>query len=578
MQPVLRTEITVPDPFGLIFGQGVNLTISPDGLQIVFVRATADGRGQLWVRALDELSPVPIPGTENGRSPRFSPDGESVVFVINDRLATVSLNGAPPQTFDFEVSASIQVPTWGSDGMIYFTGTGGDIWRVPAVGGDPERVTEVSSGGQVRDYVAPEVLPDGKGVLFTRRFNVASGASINDIAVVGLGGTQARVLFPGTMVRYARSGHIVYTTADGTLLAAPFDLDRLEAGPARTFVEGSRTRGSYSYFALSDEGALVYVPGATGGQATELVWVTRTGEPTPVEAGWQFDLPNANFGWRLSPTGERVALAAVDDGNTDIWIKRLPDGPFERLTDSDGEDTYASWTPGGEHVTYSSQAGGTDFAIWRRRADGTGAAEMVMDHPVGLLDGSWHPDGEWMVARTVAFPPATAERDVVGFRSSVDSTTTSLIATDDFAEQGPSLSRDGRWLAYVSNRVGQHEVYVRPFPDVESASVRVSTNGGTASVWAHSGTEMFFMDADRTLVSVQVETESNFRVLGSEPLFTLGLEYRAPFSGSSTFYDVSRDDQRFLMGRQVGATLSQGPSRFVLVQSFFEELKRLVPN
>ena len=579
-QPVLRTEIMVPDTFGLIFGQGVNLTVSPDGLRIVFVRATADGRGQLWLRALDELSPVPIPGTENARSPRFSPDGEAVVFAVNDRLATVSLSGAPPQTFDFEVSASAQIPAWGSDGMIYFTGTGGGIWRVPVVGGEPERVTEVTPGGQVREHVAPEVLPERKGILFTRIFNVASGTSINDIAVAGLGAAQVRVLFPGTMVRYARSGHIVYTTADGTLLAAPFDPDRLEAGPARTLVEGIRTERPYSYFALSDAGALVYVPRITGGQSTELVWVTRAGDATPVEAGWQFDLPNANFGWRLSPTGERVAVAAVNDGNTDIWIKRLPDGPFELLTDSDGEDTYPSWTPDGEHVTYSSQAGGTDFAIWRRRADGTGTAEMVIDHPRGLLDGSWHPDGEWMVARTVAFPPATAERDVVGFRSSVDSVAMPLIATDDFAEQGPSLSRNGRWLAYVSNRVGQPEVYVRPFPDVESASETVSTNGGTAPVWAHSGTEMFFVDADRTLVSVQVETESNFQVLGREPLFTLGPEYRATFGGSSNFYDVSRDDQRFLMGRFVGTAALSGDSsrRFILVQNFFEELKRLVPN
>ena len=184
-----------------------------------------------------------------------------------------------------------------------------------------------------------------------------------------------------------------------------------------------------------------------------------------------------------------------------------------------------------------------------------------------------------MVARTVAFPPGTAGRDVVGFRSSVDSAAMSLIATDEFAEQGPSLSRNGRWLAYVSNRAGQHEVYVvGPFPAIETTSLRVSTNGGTAPVWAHSGTEMFFMEADRTLVSVQVETESNFNVLRLESLFTLGTEYRAPFTGGSNFYDVSRDDQRFLMGRQVGATQSQGPSRFVLVQSFFEELKRLVPN
>jgi Tol biopolymer transport system component len=33
----------------------------------------------------------------------------------------------------------------------------------------------------------------------------------------------------------------------------------------------------------------------------------------------------------------------------------------------------------------------------------------------------------------------------------------------------PSVSPDGRWLAYVSDESGQNEVYVRPFPEVASA-------------------------------------------------------------------------------------------------------------
>jgi len=196
-----------------------------------------------------------------------------------------------------------------------------------------------------------------------------------------------------------------------------------------------------------------------------------------------------------------------------------------------------------------------------------------MRAPVGLIvQGRWSTDGEWMVVRG---------EDILGFRPGVDSVLTPLVATE-FGERGPALSPDGRWLAYSSNSSGREEVYVRPFPDVDSGLEQVSVGGGSNPVWARSGAELFFVDTERRMNVARVETTSDFQVLDREVLFTLTPELigYSTGDGGDDFYDVAPGDQRFLMGRLVndGAEESQDLQRLVLVQNFFEELKRRVPN
>ena len=570
-QPVSRFEINLPDGIELFSAPGISLAVSPDGSTIVFVGTSSEGVTQLWLRPLEQLSAMPIPGSENARSPRFSPDGQSIAFTVGEDLRIASLTGAPPQT----LFSDVLFPglAWGPDGMIYFTGGHRGISRVSVGGGEPEEVTTVAQGES--DHVVPDVLPNGKGLLFTRRMESTTSVIEAEIALVSLETGRIDGLFPGRTAKYAPSGHIVYASREGTLLAVPFDVDRLEpTGPAGALLESVSTSSRYSKFALSETGVLLYLPGAAIGAATELVWVTRQGDAAPVDPDWQFDPPVSNYGWSLSPDGARVALTREIDGNTDIWVKQLPDGPLERLTFGDENDLYPVWTSDGQSVTYLSS---TDS--WRRPADGTGTPELLLDDQLTLFQGGWSPDGEWMVFRTGGFPRIIGVRDIVGFRPGVDSATVPLVATAEFAEQDPALSSDGRWLAYTSNRTGRAEIYVSPFPEVGSARVPVSTGGGVGPLWARSGSELFFVDADRRLIAARVETDSEFRVLDREPLFILGPEYLiASLDGTSHFYDISLDDQQFLMGRSASSASIGGGSKIVVVQNFFEELKERAGN
>lgn len=97
------------------------------------------------------------------------------------------------------------------------------------------------------------------------------------IAVVGPGGGSPRVILAGAMARYSSSGHVVYSTSGGTLMAAPFDVRSLEVtGTPVPLTEGVAVDlNATSQFAVSRSGALLYGTGV--GFLSELVWVTRAG-------------------------------------------------------------------------------------------------------------------------------------------------------------------------------------------------------------------------------------------------------------------------------------------------------------
>jgi Tol biopolymer transport system component len=250
--------------------------------------------------------------------------------------------------------------------------------------------------------------------------------------------------------------------------------------------------------------------------------------------------------------------------NDDIWIEELPGGPLERLTVDAVPENSPFWSPDGQFVAYGKFAQG----LWRSRADGTGEPQLLLADP-RAYQGRWSPDGSWIVYRTVSGIAPVPSDDIFGFRPGVDSTAVALIATAEFSEASPSFSPDGRWLAYVSNRTGRPEVYVSPYPNVDSTRVTVSRSGGGQPVWGRTGREIFFVDADDNLVAAQVETGSGFRVLGSRTLFNAS-PYFVP--GGSDTYDVAPDDQRFLMLRQQAGEPGSG-ERVVLVLNFFELLR-----
>jgi serine/threonine-protein kinase len=561
--PTLRVERFVA-PFGDAqeppFNRADAFALSPDGSAMVY-RGQGEGQGppQLWARRWDELEPSPIYETGMGTRPTFSPDGQEVAFVLRDEIQVASIQGGSLRTL-----GTGSWPHWGRDGYVY-AASGEAVVRVRPTGGAADTVM-LSAGGDARLH---DVLPGGSAALI--RVARPDDAGTDEVRVEGLrlDTGETTVIAVGDAPRYLDSGHLVYLAPDSTLMAARFDPEALE------FLEQPvAVLGDVLSFSLTDSGNLLYSR-ALAEVGTEFVWVNRDGQALPVDPGWTFDQGVGNAAWSLSPDGRRAALKASDaEGNDDIWIKELvAGGPNSRITFDEGQDWSPRWSPDGTMVTFVSIRLG-DRDVWTKRADGTGAPELLYDHETRVTESFWSPDGEWLVLRGGAASAAQGTRDIVAVRPGVDPEVLPLLV-EAYDEQQPMLSPDGRWLAYVSDENGSNDVFVRPFPDVDAGKWQVSANGGIMPLWANSGRELFYVDPSNRLIAVQVGFESGFEMGDREELFTIPYWYRT--TDTNSVYGVSPDDQRFLMARAYQPQ-EGSPSSFVLVQNFGEELKRLVPR
>ncbi len=162
-------------------------------------------------------------------------------------------------------------------------------------------------------------------------------------------------------------------------------------------------------------------------------------------------------------------------------------------------------------------------------------------------------------------------RDIFMIRAIADSVATPLVASE-FDEVAPALSADGRWLAYVSNRGGEENVYVRPFPEADT-EIQVSANGGTEPVWARNRPELYYRNGSDEMVAVPLLPGDKF-VTGTEQVLFPAAAYRNDSFHAA--YDVSIDDKRFVMIRiSDSGSLDE---ELIAVENWFEELKRLVPT
>jgi serine/threonine-protein kinase len=253
----------------------------------------------------------------------------------------------------------------------------------------------------------------------------------------------------------------------------------------------------------------------------------------------------------------------------DVWVKQLDRGPSTRLTLDGGRSDYPTWTPDGSSVTFASDRASPSFDLWTKRADGSGDPVLEIDEEWAVAEALWSPDGAWFIHRTSTNVQGAG--DIVGRRQGGGDTRVPLLATG-FTELSPTVSPDGRWMAYSSNENGGSEIFVVPFPNTGDAKWLVSVRGGTEPLWSRDGRELFYRSGQGDMVAVRVETDPVFSVGATSVLFSDN-DYRR--ISARRQYDVTADGERFMMIRRVGAGTG---ARLILVQNFFEELKRIPPS
>jgi serine/threonine-protein kinase len=311
-------------------------------------------------------------------------------------------------------------------------------------------------------------------------------------------------------------------------------------------------------FAVSETGTLVYQRKSTG--AVGVVWVDRNGKRTPVDTA----MTGTFLQLALSPNGSQIALARSQAGETQIWVKQLPRGAFSRLSFDVQNADRPVWTPDGRKVAFLATRNNRRTA-WMQRADGSDSVQPASP-PEPPLDEVWFdPLGRYTVYRSQG--GAAGTRRLLIVRNGVDTTPRTLLQSrfDTFAMV---VSPDGQWIAYVSNESGAPEVYVRPFPAVDSARFAISVGGGVEPLWRRDGTELFFRNTRGDMFAVPVTTGRRFTSGTPKLLFSVpGLSVQDYHRS----YDVHPDGKRFLMLESGGSDATE----LNLVLNWRVELERL---
>jgi hypothetical protein len=442
----------------------------------------------------DSFGAAPIAGTLGAFSFTISPDGEWIAFVSTGQLKRLPVVGGAAVTLvDGGVGSSRGI-AWLDDGSIVFAqGGGGGLMRVPDAGGIP---TPLRTG----DFpISPEPVPGSRNFTYA----ACTGAMECDLWVHDARADSSHLLVPGAVAgKYVRTGHLLYVQANGMMLAVPFDAKRLDVrGTPIPLLDSVSVRSALApSLSLSRSGTLVM---RTGGAISsyDMVWVNRDGRVAPTDPAWRFQLTAtaSNHGWALSPDGGRLAIGLNTEQGDDIWVKRLPDGPLSRVSYDPATDYRPRWSPDGQYVIYASDR--DSAGLYQRRADGTGQDSLLVGG--SFQEGTWSPDGTWLLLRGGAGSGAPGGRDITGVRPGIDSVPVPVLATM-FDEDAIALSPNGRVLAYQSDETGRTEVFIRPFPNVDAGKRQVSNGGGVAPLWSRDGAELFYLNDEQEMMVASI--------------------------------------------------------------------------
>jgi serine/threonine-protein kinase len=540
------------------------IAVSADGRSIAVAgREAGTQNSGIFLRPLGSTLERVVLGTpvDTMFGPAFSPDGEWIAYRSLSELFKVPSRGGRPTALARLPSVFVsQGISWSADDWIYYSGNvgqaGGALFRVRAGGGEPETLVTVE--GATIGW--PHAVGDGRSVIFSE-LRSGAGAPGWDGARLLVLDTETKETRPlldgaGGGATVTSSGHLVFVRS-GAIVAAPFDSERMEVtGSALEVLSGVTydvTSGTPQY-AVGGNGTLVYQSDATPA-GTTLMWTDARGIQQA------FAEEHVYYDPRLSPNGRFVAVEVLGDGD-DIWVLDLARGTKIKLSLGESEDETPAWSPDGQWVTWSTTRG-ADRVILRRRADGSGAEEVLWSGPEHAHVTAFSPDG-----RSLFFEKQTLDMNTDIWLLPVgEPGAERLVLGSTFNEIGARLSPDGRWMAYVSDENGATQVYVQPYPALDSR-FPISPAGGSEPVWSRDGTQLFYRNGS-DLWAVSIGTGEAFEAGLPAQVIDLG----APGKGAThTSYDAASDSRFLIIGDEI-----QASEALTVILNWTEELKRLVP-
>jgi len=504
--------------------------VSPDGRFIVFTGADAGGRNQLWLRPLDAAAARPLPGTLGGTDPCWSPDSRYIAFAVGRQIRKIRIDTDRTDTVTEVESGGVNGMSWAPNGTILFALNLGGLLRVPAAGGAPEPFTTLDPTRKETRHYFPDVLPDGRHVLFvvTSALPEIAGAWV---AALDNPADRHRVLPDLSRARVSQ-GHVIFSRR-GSLMAQPFDMASLTAtGEASGLGESLRSATGitgFADFSASTNGVLAI--GASEA-VMRMAMTDRSGQALRT-----FGSPSLRYGFvRISPDQQRVAADTVSQQGYQVFVFEPDRNMTTTLTSGQATGNFPVWSPGGDRIAFGSNRNGV-YDIFIKSSSGSSSDEVLLANGNNKFLMDWSRDGRFVIYGEDRRPqrkellwtlPMTGERKP------------SLYLEEDADLRDARFSPDGRFVAYTAIQATGTQVFIRSFPD-PAVKLQVSIDGGSRPQWRPDGKELFYIGADSELMAVEMTPGPQPRLGTPSPLFRTGL-----YSNLLTF-DVYRDGRRFAM-------------------------------
>ncbi|MDM7994127.1 MAG: protein kinase [Acidobacteriota bacterium] len=544
------------------------IDVSSDGGFLVYSAiAGASGlqaKSKIYLRRMDQMEAAPVEGTDGGVSPFLSPDNQWIAFFDGEKLKKVPTSGGVPSILcDTDL---VWGADWGQDGTIIFSqGEPACLFRIPADGGLPDKLTVPDP---YTGHGLPHYLPNNTHILFTITGNRSR------LGVLNVKTREWRELLRDAADgRYIPSGHLVFLR-QGVLMAVPFDPHTLQLrGQPAPVLEGimqalnagnSQANTGAGQYSISDSGMLAYIHGGIFPESdNSLVHVNQEGNLRIIA-----DFKSRFWAPRLSPDGRWIAYEAEEK----LWLYDLMRGSTTVLTGEDSP-TVAEWTPDGKQLVFGLNRSDI-FDLFSMPVDGSSPMVQLtnsMTH-TGKSPGSFNHDGS-----ILAYLEYSTETGYDIVLLDMKSRRTTPFLNSKAWEGWPRFSPDGRWMAYASNETGTWEVWIRPFP-VPVGRLQISQKGSSREgamqpLWSRDGRHLYYRQSN-AVWAVDIRTNGGFSAgkpyrLFDMPGFAGGIPWRN--------WDLWPDGNGFLMVK-LDERKPQPATEIILVQNWFEELRRMVPG
>ncbi|MFL5620753.1 MAG: protein kinase domain-containing protein [Gemmatimonadaceae bacterium] len=530
--PASVVRFTIPAPQDVSSNSlGLNtLAISRDGRTLVYIGQGDGRRPVLMIRALSDITPRPLPGTEEANNPIFSPDGRWVAFVRGNQLFKIAVDGDRPQLLA-PVLGVFNGMSWSTTGVILVSGNVA-MYVVPEVGGQPRQLGKPDRRGGEVDQDAPLAVDEDGIYLYAS--TTSSAVSTSRLAIASLAtGEQTVFDVPGWQPLGIVEGVLVYIASGGVIMGVPIDVRgrKLTGKPVQLVgdVSVNSTTG-LGRASLSRDGTLFY---QTGTQSSQVVIAGADGSTRVLLAE-----PREYAFPRLSPDGRRLAVAIGSTDRRDIWIYDLDAQTATRLTNQGTMNERPEWSPDGTRVLFRTDRRARS-AIWWRPVDLSADATPLIEGPsIDVFEAVISPD-----MRNVVYQLDTIGADLL-YRGMNGDTTRHVVSNSAAIENMPRLSPDGRWVAFVTDESGRNEVVLQPFPG-PGGRIQVSSSGGSEPVWSRDGRRLFYR-GDGHLMAATLDLAHAFSVTRRDTLFADSYQFAA---NPHANYDAMADGSHFVFLR-----------------------------